>query len=419
MSPKLKQKLTALLRQYSLKRVNEQAASSRTQNVDSEVIFAAFRRLHALGYRLEDPDNFGEQHVRILAEDWWKNGFTPKTMSNNLSRLRVFFEKMGKNGMIKKGGVKTYLPNVDPKLLVVRSAATEAKSWASHEINIREFLERIDREDMRFGNLIRMQIAVGARREEALKMKPHLQDMGEWFEILPGQGKGGRPRQIPVFARQLIDEVKSRVGKNEALGWPTNRDGSPATLEQNINRYRNLATKLGITKNVLEVTCHGLRAQFAENVALEYGVLPPSLGGTASQLPPDELKLRLERISEAMGHHRPHIVAAYFGAFGRAKYVGDEVERTGRNIDRALEILNKRELVRVPASRFDECVRIRDLMTPLGCDLTLKQVHALWTIASEREGIAWKKLKGVIPIILEGAAMTICATSPAVQGGDE
>src|SRR5690606_14435540 len=111
-----------------------------------------------------------------------------------------------------------------------------------------------------------------------LKCMPHVQDQGSYFDVLPGQGKGGRKRAIPTAERQILEWVKSRCDKGEPLGWPTNLDGSKATLEQNLNRYSYLMTKLGFTTAVLGATGHGLRAQFGENYAVACGIIPPSLG---------------------------------------------------------------------------------------------------------------------------------------------
>lgn len=191
------------------------------------------------------------------------------------------------------------------------------------------------------------------------------------------------------------------------LGWPLTRDGKVPTLEQNLKCYDNLMAKLRFTMNERGVTGHGLRAQFAENFALYKGLVPPSLGGRNDQLPPDELKLRKSWVSEALGHHRPHIVAAYFCAFGREKFHEEDYERSMRHLEQATEVLDRSGYSPVPPERYDDCARIREVLIPLHCDLNLKQIHALWSIVSRREGLEWQAPKGELVTMLEGAALTL------------
>jgi hypothetical protein len=63
----------------------------------------------------------------------------------------------------------------------------------------------------------------------------------------------------------------------------------------------------------------------------------------------------------------------------------------------------------VPDERRADCMKVRETLEVLGSDLTLKQAHALWTIACKREGVEWKEPKAEIAIVLEGAALTLLA----------
>lgn len=391
------------------KRVNGAVASVRTQNLTKAVVYASFRQLHQLGYRVEDPKNISEKHIRVLVHHWWhqkKNA--AKTIENDLSRLRVFFALGGRKNLVKKR--EYYLPGADPKELKVSAAAKEGKSWSATGVNIREMFERTDRYDWRLGLMLRMELGFGLRREEVLKCDPHLQDEGTNFQILPGQGKGGRARSITAHERQLLDYVKQRIKPGEKLGWPLNKNGTVATLKQNLTRYSNAMRALGFTKKDAGVTGHNLRAQFAENTALANGLLPPSLGGKRSQMRKEQLKLRMTKIAEALGHHRAHIVAAYFCAFGREQYKEEDVE-VFFDIEEALEIIGKQELPDLDESRRDDCVRIRNTLEVLGTDLNLRQAQALWLVASDREGLEWKTPKGEIALYLQAAAITVINNS--------
>ncbi|MEM5426741.1 hypothetical protein [Paraburkholderia ferrariae] len=74
-----------------------------------------------------------------------------------------------------------------------------------------------------------------------------------------------------------------------------------------------------MTKVVADVVGHGLRAQFAENMARVKGFCPATLGGKANQMPWDELQSKLAEVSELLGHSRTQILGAYFGAFRRPR----------------------------------------------------------------------------------------------------
>lgn len=253
-------------------------ASERTISLTREVVFAAFRRLHALGFKIQNPYNLGNRQIEVLVKDWYKNGKSTKTMLNELSRLRQFSKWIGKPGMV--GSLEKYLPHVDPSELVVSTIAKKSKSWTSNGIDIVEKFKEVDQRDFQLGLMLRLELAFGLRREEVLKCNPHLQDYTHCLKIFPGMGKGGRWRDIPILTieqREILEFVKARTSKRKPLGWEYAVNGTPATLKKNIRRYENLMASLGFTKKKLGVTGHGLRAQFSENYALLIGLLPPTL----------------------------------------------------------------------------------------------------------------------------------------------
>lgn len=271
-------KVNQVLAENSASRGNGRIASERTQSMNKEVVFAAFRRLHNLGHKIQNPHNFGDRHIQILVKDWHEKGKSAKTMQNELSRLRLFCKWLGKPGMV--GNIQKYLPDVDPKLLVVHAVAKTSKSWSENGIDIVEKFKEVDQRDFRLGLMLRLELAFGLRREEVLKCNPHVQDYVHYLKIFPGMGKGGRWRDIPIVTneqRQMLEFVKARTSKTKPLGWEYSAAGKPVSLQQNIRRYENLMASMGFTKKESGVTGHGLRAQFAENHALLMGLVPPTL----------------------------------------------------------------------------------------------------------------------------------------------
>lgn len=402
------QKVNAVFESHASKRVNGKKASDRTQEMTHDVVFASFRRLHMLGHKIQNPNNLGEKHIEILVHDWWyTQKKSQKTIQNDLSRLRVFCRWLGKPGMI--GKVKKYLPDVSPNLLVVNAAATKSKSWVGNGLDMLAELARIDSRNWQLGLMLRMELAFGLRREEVLKCDPHSQDCGQYFAVLPGQGKSGRDRNIPNMSeaqRKILDFVKEKAPKNAPLGWEYMRSGEPASLKQNIVRYNNLMRALGFTKKDKGVTGHGLRAQFSENHALLNGIIPPSLGGTKCQKNKADMKTKMKQISEALGHHRIGVMAAYFCAFGKSITL-DAAEKCMKNIMLGLGTLRVDELSSVTDIYREDCIHIRDIMEALDVEITLKQVQKLWQIHCHRNGVEWMKPEIEIGIAMEVASLSL------------
>ena len=119
-------RLDEIAGQYGDKRRDGKVASCRTQDANREVLGTAFNLLHAKGFRLHEPENLGDRHMKLLVRTWYESGLAPKTIKNYLSRMNQVYTAMGKRGLIKK--LEYYLPEVDPKLLDVKSNAKKAKA---------------------------------------------------------------------------------------------------------------------------------------------------------------------------------------------------------------------------------------------------------------------------------------------------
>ena len=127
-----------------------------------------------------------------------------------------------------------------------------------------------------------------------------------------GITKSGRDRDIEIvddFQRYCLDHAKKIAGRGGRLGWPGK------TYLQSVNHYNYLMSKkLGITGADADCVGHGLRAEFAENMALLLGFVPPTLGGSPTQMPRDAIKGIQTKVTEAMGHSREIVTGAYYGS---------------------------------------------------------------------------------------------------------
>ncbi|QCP47864.1 hypothetical protein FAZ95_00890 [Trinickia violacea] len=302
------------------KRVNGRVASNRTMEHNATVIFSAMNTLHRLGYPVKNPYNLGDKHVRTLVQHWYEEDKAASTMRNELSVLRKFFGWLDKPNVVKS--LEEYLPGASPGRLTVSSSAKVTKSWSANGINVEEKLQQAFEIDDRFGMMIGAQLAFGLRRKEVICVRPWVSDQRDLgkdvFILFTRDGtKGGKQRLIPIefqFQVQILDYIKERVGKRDAIGWKKTIRGENADLEKNVKRYNYYMSKLGITKASCSVCGHGLRAEYAENCALLEGFTPATLGGIGDEMTPDELKIAKIRVSERLGHSRPQITNSYFGS---------------------------------------------------------------------------------------------------------
>ena len=238
------------------------------------------------------------------------------------------FTKMGKDKKTVKS-VKAYLPEVDPKLLVVSTVAKESKSPSEKGMDVYGLLQKADDTDMRFGLMLRLQLSFGLRVKEVLHMNPSaatIDDMA--YRLYEGETKGNRVRFIGIMSKdqeQVLAYVASKLKKREFLRWPETPRGKPSDYKWARNRYYELAERIGLTLSRNGAVPHGLRAQFAENAKLIKGEIPSTLGGHSGQMSREDRELMEGGIKEDLGHsfHRRDITAAYYGSYWREVKPGD------------------------------------------------------------------------------------------------
>ena len=300
-------------------RVNGQVSSLRTQEYSRQVIRETCRRLHRLGFMLEDIHGLGPKHIEALVKDWHAQGMSTKTLQNQYSRLKIFCKWLGKPGIIDCSGigVAAYLPDIPIAELKVRTYTEVSKSWTGKGVDVIKKLQEAMNNDPRHGHMLRLGLAFGLRKKEQIRIKLWKSDMGNSLMIEGSVGKGGRPRVITIdastdcgkFQRWCLDQAKTVCGKHQSLGWPE------LDFKQCENRYYYYMNLVGITRADADVVGHGLRAEFAENQSMIRGLLPPSLGGTIDQMPQAQRKEILREVSNLLGHNDTHTVGAYFSVF--------------------------------------------------------------------------------------------------------
>ena len=290
--------------------------SLRTQQATRQVLQTVCRRLYDLGFQLEDIGNLQRRHVEHLVKDWHVNGVTPKTINNYLSIVRKLCGWMGKHSLVPASDALVFfLPEVAHSLLKVSTIASNSKSWSEQGIDVIEKLLQADAVCIRFGAMLRLGLAFGLRRKEQLRCIPSQIDGIDRLMLRGSVSKSGRDRDIEItspFQRSCLEHAKSIARPGQPLGWPG------MTYMQSLNHYNYLmGKKMGITGANADCVGHGLRAEFAENMALRLGFNPPTLGGAVDQLPGETIRQIQMRMTRAMGHNRISTMGAYCGSVRR------------------------------------------------------------------------------------------------------
>lgn len=394
-----KAQLQEILDEHAGTRDNGNVAAFRTRDQACTMLFACFRTLReVLGFRIENPHNLNEMHIAALVGHWYRNDRAVTTMRQNLSLLRKFSRWIGKPGMVKE--LPAYLPHVERSDLRTTSVLKVSKSWSENGIDIDAKIAEADALSEKFGLMLRIAIAFGLRKRELVMLHPWKADGGDVLTVFATAGpKTGRARVYRIntrFKREMLDYVKQQTPKTHHLGWYFTRRGKPATLKYNESEYQRRLEEIGITKKMAGVTGHGLRAENAENQKLERGVLPATLGGDGSELPPDEMDVVEQQISENLGHSRTSVTTSYYGSYARVlggvrrvKKKPDPAERrsmsarTIRPIANGTDgeakspaerraLLRKRKEMRLSTERIDT----RQMHLPLNGSVTLFPVRA-------------------------------------------
>ncbi len=310
---RLKNSVNVLVRERGTVRVNGKVASDRTVQITIDVILAACERLWRMGYQFGDIRKLDERHVRALIRDWYASGHDPKTIQNGVSRLRQICRWIGKPRIIPaRDGAMHFLPEVEPKYFHVNPVATRSKSWSENGINVIDKIRQADAIDRRFGAMLRLGLAFGLRKKEQLRIAPDKADAVTHLLIRDNIGKSGKDREIPImdpFQRTMLEHAKRVAGRGRHLGWPGR------TFKQNEDKYSYHMKKIGITGRDADCVGHGLRAEFSENMSMQLGLVPATLGGTEQQMDKAQREAIQMKVSEAMGHHRINVTRAYYGDF--------------------------------------------------------------------------------------------------------
>jgi len=253
------------------------------------------RQLREMGHQQMTARSLKEKHVQILSRRWLAENLSPGTMKNRMVQMRWWAEKIGKAGLFPADNSELGIPN---------------RQFTTNENKARELdEEKLSRvSDARTILSLRLQLAFGLRREEAIKFQPSYADRGDHILLLGSWTKGGLERSIPITSpeqRAVLDEVHKLAGSGSLI--PAHK----RYIEQ-LRVYEGHCKAAGLSR------MHGLRHRYAQQryEALT-GWKAPAAGGPKrrgldeSQREKDAAARQI--ISRELGHERRTITNVYLG----------------------------------------------------------------------------------------------------------
>ena len=264
--------------------------SFATRHDRTQILFRIIDELFNLGYKFSSVHKLKEKHVVELTKHWQEKSLKVSTIKNRLSvlrRLAVLMDKpfVPSNATLQVGS--RYIQPVKNRAIVNPDISKITDPY------VRVSLE--------------LQRHFGLRREESLKIKPHLADQEYKLVLLGAWCKGNRNREIPIRTaeqRRWLDEAK-------LLAWNVNRSLIPESKTYIQHRY--VYDKQLRNSNIRS---HGFRHAYAQQRYKELtGWNAPITGG------PDPKTFNYEQrrqdtlarliLTEELGHGRIQIVKNY------------------------------------------------------------------------------------------------------------
>lgn len=266
--------------------------SFATRHDRAQILFRILNELFDLGYKISSIQQLKEKHVVELTKHWQKKSLKVSTIKNRLSVLRRLSVLMD----------KPFVPN-NVTLQVGSRHVESIKNRAIVNPDISKITDPYVRVSLE------LQRNFGLRREESLKIKPHLADQEYKLVLLGAWCKGNRNREIPIRTaeqRRWLDETK-------LLAWNVNRSLIPESKNYIQQRYvydKQLRHSA--------IRSHGLRHAYAQQRYQELtGWNAPIAGG------PDPKTFNYEQrrqdmlarmiLTEELGHSRIQITKIYCG----------------------------------------------------------------------------------------------------------
>ena len=244
------------------------------------------------------------------------------TWDNYKSSFAFLLKVIGKVDLLKP--MEDYVPEEQWTLIARKRAATVDKSLrAAGIVDPAQWIEEtILPLDPELADLFKLGHEFGLRRFETcwveIDFDVRSRDGEEYLYVRPAGAKNGRPRWVKIETdsqRALILHLKARYGGRDRVRvGARSRNESPKLV---LARLNAACARVGLTRNHLGVTFHGLRHGYVHRVFERFTGVPPAvLGGDPRKVDRLVVEKALDAISERTGHSRREICTAY-GVIGQ------------------------------------------------------------------------------------------------------
>lgn len=282
---KLKHSLLQLLKR-------DHIGSHATRHDRRQILLKFAEDVNKLGYKFPDIYQLKLKHIQAVIKDWQSQHLSNATIKNRVSCIRHLSELIGKPQLVPANNVL----NIAPRKYV---------SEHNRALFNPDF-SRVNNEHIKMS--LELQRLFGLRREESLKIKPHLADKGDYLLLNPSWCKGGRGRVVPIRndeQRQCLEQAKVIAGK---FG------NSLIPEDKNYIKQRQIYDKQTWRADLRNL--HGLRHAYAQTRYKEItGWEAPVNGGPKLSQMTSEMREKDHQarmiITEELGHSRKNIVKNY------------------------------------------------------------------------------------------------------------
>jgi site-specific recombinase XerC len=290
--------------------VKNKSVSYKTMRERSSFYVSFFTELRSNEERCYKitPSRIAGRHIQFMVNRWVERELAPNTIHDYLSKLRVFAEWLGKDGLVRDATF--YVSN--PALVNRTYSPENDKSWSAHGVDCNALIAQITEADLFVGAQLAMCLAFGLRVNEAIMFQPFIGVSADGSILTLVRGtKGGRKRDVPIdteekrHALQLARTVA--IADDRHLGRPE------LSLEQNRKRFYKVVAKFGVTRADLHTTANGLRHQYGND---RYEQFAHARSPVRAGPPIDRNMDRTARLATALelGHSRGNITTTYVGA---------------------------------------------------------------------------------------------------------
>ncbi len=255
------------------------------------ILQQALEQVIDLGYKIATVEQIKPKHIQALVRFWQQKKLAVGTIKNRLAALRYLADVLQKLELVASN-----------KVLQVGSRITSTRR---NKACVHPDLSKIT--DPYVKASVELQRVFGLRREESLKIKPHLADQGNKLSLLGSWCKGNRSREIPI----RTEEQRGCLDQAKGLLPTPNQSLIPEAKSYIQHRYvyDKQLQRAGIKS-------HGLRHAYAQQRYFELtGWLAPIAGGPKFRdmnYTEQNQDIRARMIlSEELGHSRIQIVQNY------------------------------------------------------------------------------------------------------------